>query len=59
MTLGHARYPSHGRYRSTLKVRAEALWVPGIPLAIHCANFKRVTKRFTLVEPRHRIVLDE
>lgn len=42
---------------SKLKARVEALFVPGLPLAIHCNVFTKVTKEFTFDEPRHWIML--
>jgi hypothetical protein len=42
---------------SKLKTRVEALFAPGLPLAIHCNVFVKVTKEFTFDEPRHWIML--
>ena len=42
---------------SKLKSRVEALFAPGLPLAIHCNVFVKVTKEFTFDEPRHWIML--
>ena len=42
---------------SQLKSRVEALFSPGLPLAIHCNVFVKVTQHFTFDEPRHWIVL--
>lgn len=42
---------------SKLKSRIEALFAPGLPLAIHCNVFTTVTKEFTFDEPRHWVVL--
>ncbi len=50
----------HGRSRkpwSKLKSRVEALFAPGLPLAIHCNVFVKVTKEFTFDEPRHWVML--
>ena len=50
----------HGRSPkpwSKLKSRVEALFAPGLPLAIHCNVFVKVTKEFTFDEPRHWIML--
>lgn len=33
------------------------MFAPGLPLAIHCNVFTKVTKEFTFDEPRHWIVL--
>jgi hypothetical protein len=35
----------------------EALCAPGLPLAIHCNVFTKVSKEFTFDEPRHWIML--
>jgi len=37
---------------SKLKSRVEALFAPGLPLAIHCNVFVKVRKEFTFDEPR-------
>jgi hypothetical protein len=58
-TMGRARHPLRDRYRSRLKSRVEALWVPDLPLAIHCSVHKVVTAHWTLDEPRHWIVLNK
>ena len=42
---------------SKLKSRVEALFAPGLQLAIHCNVFTTVTKEFTFDEPRHWVVL--
>lgn len=42
---------------SKLKSRVEALFAPGLPLAVHCNVFVKVTKEFTFDEPRHWMVL--
>ena len=42
---------------SKLKSRVEALFAPGLPLAIHCNVFVKVTKEFTFDEPRHWVML--
>ncbi len=42
---------------SKLKSRVEALFAPGLPLAIHCNVFVKVRKEFTFDEPRHWIML--
>ena len=55
--MGHARSPRRDRFWSKLKTRIEALWDPKLPLAIHCTVYKRVTRHWTLDEPRHWIVL--
>jgi hypothetical protein len=56
--MGHARYPRREKFWSSLKRQIEALWVPDLPLAIHCTVYKRITKHWTLDEPRHWIVFD-
>ena len=53
-----SRQKCHTRRRwSKLKSRVEALFAPGLPLAIHCNVFVKVTKEFTFSEPRHWIML--
>lgn len=50
----------HGRSPkpwSKLKSRVEALFAPGLPLAVHCNVFVKVFKEFTFDEPRHWVVL--
>lgn len=42
---------------SKLKSRVEALFAPGLELAIHCNVFIKIRKLFTFDEPRHWIVL--
>lgn len=42
---------------SKLKSRVEALFAPGLELAIHCNVFVQVRKVFTFDEPRHWVVL--
>ncbi len=49
---------SSGKPRwSKLKSRVEALFAPGLELAIHCNVFIQVRKVFTFDEPRHWVVL--
>ena len=42
---------------SKLKSRVEALFAPGLPLAIHCNVFVKVHKGWTFDEPRHWVML--
>ena len=42
---------------SKLKSRIEALFAPGLPLAIHCNVFVLRTRHFDFDEPRHWIML--
>lgn len=42
---------------SKLKSRVEALFAPGLPLAIHCNVFVKTYKEFTFTEPRHWVML--
>jgi hypothetical protein len=57
--MGHARYPRRDKFWSKLKSRVEALWVPDLPMAIHCSVRKVVTTHWTLDEPHHWIVLNK
>ena len=54
-----SRHNSGNRSRpwSKLKGCVEALFGPGLPLAIHCNVFTKTTKHFTFDEPRHWVLL--
>lgn len=55
--MSRHNYGRSPRPWSKLKSRIEALFAPGLPLAIHCNVFVKVTKEFTFDEPRHWVVL--
>jgi hypothetical protein len=55
--MSRHNYGGSPRPWSKLKSRVEALFSPGLKLAIHCNVFVTVTKEFTFDEPRHWIVL--
>ena len=55
--MSRHNYGGSPRPWSKLKSRVEALFSPGLKLAIHCNVFVAVTKEFTFDEPRHWIVL--
>jgi hypothetical protein len=55
--MARHNYGSSPRPWSKLKSRVEALFAPGLPLAIHCNVFTKVRKEFTFDEPRHWVVL--
>ncbi len=55
--MSRHNYGRSPRPWSKLKSRVEALFAPGLPLAIHCNVFAKVTKEFTFDEPRHWVML--
>lgn len=55
--MSRHNYGRSPKSRSKLKSRVEALFAPGLPLAIHCNVFVKVCKEFTFDEPRHWIML--
>lgn len=55
--MSRHNYGRSPRPWSKLKSRVEALFAPGLPLAIHCNVFVKVTKEFTFDEPRHWVML--
>ena len=55
--MARHNYGRSPRPWSKLKSRVEALFAPGLPLAVHCNVFTKVTKEFAFDEPRHWVVL--
>lgn len=55
--MSRHNYGGSPRPWSKLKSRVEALFSPGLKLAIHCNVLVTVTKEFTFDKPRHWIVL--
>ena len=55
--MSRHNYGRSPRPWSKLKSRVEALFAPGLPLAIYCNVFAKVTKEFTFDEPRHWVML--
>ena len=49
--------PLNSRPWSKLKSRIEALFAPGLELAVHCNLFVKVHKGFIFNEPRHWVML--
>lgn len=54
--MSHHNHGCSPRPWSKLKSRVETLLAPGLPLAIHCNVFAKVTKGFTFDGPRHRVM---